>query len=60
MNTLITQTDAIQLSIASAIVGSAMTVILILLWFVIQNTRAARYRRNHCLTSRALRPSTHL
>ena len=60
MNTIITQAEAIQLSIASAIVGSAMTIILILVWLVIQNTRAARYRRNHCLTSRSLRPSIRL
>ena len=53
-------TDAIQLSIASGLVGAAITSGVFLTWNAVSAYRAACARVNHLRNSRTIRPSSGL
>jgi hypothetical protein len=56
----LTAADALALSIVSACVGAIIVIIVLIIWAVVRDARSARDRRDHYLTGRTIRPSSHL
>ncbi|MEI6034496.1 MAG: hypothetical protein WCS65_09480 [Verrucomicrobiae bacterium] len=55
-----TPSDAIQLSLVSAATGGLFTLASVLAWSLIRSARSERYRRDHYICTRTIRPSTHI